>query len=132
MNNLKNILDENPKSADLLRAYLRKAIMMTNLDDGALVSIAEYVEALTADNESIANTLQENYRFLFDFFDINKLIISILYDSEHKVFRYRINKYDLVDRHETESNDFSTRKEAEAEAVNYSFKTLEAILCETE
>lgn len=131
MKTIREVLDENPKSADLLRAHIRKAIIMTNADDGMLGSIAEYIEALTVDNESIANTLQENYRFLFDFFDANDLIISVVYDGEHKVFRYRVDQKDVVNQHETESNDFSTRKEAEAEAVNYSFKILEAILCET-
>ncbi len=129
MTTIRDMLDDNPKSADLLRVYIRQTYLTNDPDETGFV---EYIETFTVDNERIAMLLQDNYRFLFDFFDINKLIISILYDSEHKVFRYRINKYDLLDRHETESNDFSTRKEAEAEAVNYSFKTLEAILCETE
>lgn len=129
MTTIRDMLDDNPKSADLLRVYIRQTYLTNDPNETGFV---EYIETFTVDNERIAMLLQDNYRFLFDFFDINKLIISILYDSEHKVFRYRINKYDLVDRHETESNDFSTRKEAEAEAVNYSFKTLEAILCETE
>lgn len=128
MTTIRDMLDDNPKSADLLRVYIRQTYLTNDPDETGFV---EYIETFTVDNERIAMLLQDNYRFLFEFFDTNDLIISVVYDGEHKVFRYRVDKHDVVDQHETESNDFPTRKEAEAEAVNYSFKTLEAILCET-
>lgn len=128
MTTIRDMLDDNPKSADLLRVYIRQAYFTIEEDP---TGFAGYIEAFTVDNQRIAMLLQDNYRFLFEFFDTNDLIISVVYDREHKMFRYRVDKHDVVDQHETESNDFPTRKEAEAEAVNYSFKTLEAILCET-
>lgn len=128
MTTIRDMLDDNPKSADLLRVYIRQTYLTNDPDETGFVS---YIETFTVDNERIAMLLQDNYRFLFEFFDTNDLIISVVYDGEHKVFRYRVDQKDVVNQHEIESNDFSTRKEAEAEAVNYSFKTLEAILCET-
>ena len=128
MTTIRDMLDDNPKSADLLRVYIRQAYLTNDPDE---TGFAGYIEAFTVDNERIAMLLQDNYRFLFEFFDTNDLIISVVYDGEHKVFRYRVDQKDVVNQHQIESNDFSTRKEAEAEAVSYSFKTLEAILCET-
>lgn len=128
MTTIRDMLDDNPKSADLLRVYIRQTYLTNDPDETGFV---EYIETFTVDNQRIAMLLQDNYRFLFEFFDTNDLIISVVYDSGHKVFRYRVDQKDVVNQYEIESNDFSTRKEAEAEAVNYSFKTLEAILCET-
>lgn len=128
MTTIRDMLDDNPKSADLLRVYIRQTYLTNDPDETGFV---EYIETFTVDNERIAMLLQDNYRFLFEFFDTNDLIISVVYDGEHKVFRYRVDQKDVVNQHQIESNDFSTRKEAEAEAVSYSFKTLEAILCET-
>lgn len=125
------LLEMNPLSAEKVKTWFMRKMMDSMEEENIPEEFKLHMIKEGISYEQISGVIENNPAALFEFFDANDLIISVVYDSGHKVFRYRVDQKDVVNQYEIESNDFSTRKEAEAEAVSYSFKTLEAILCET-
>lgn len=78
----------------------------------------DFAQTQVLDYESVAVFIDVNPRSAFDVFDANEVYIQISVDIENNCFRYSF------DGGKVESNDYSTRKEAESAAVEAAFKIL--------
>lgn len=116
--NLKEMMDDNPKSAELLREWLK--VMIANSASEAADDFKMILDAFTVDNEAVYSIIKDNVRSLFDFFDVQDIFISIQRNYSDDTFSWSIE--------EINGHGYSFRKDAEEHAVNYAFKQLEAKL----
>jgi hypothetical protein len=113
------LLETYPKVADAIKEfYYRKMIDSLQEDNNIPEEFKDMVKAKQFDNEYFATFIDNNPRFLFDIFDANNILIQISIDIENNCFRWSF------DGGRVESNDYTSRKEAEASAVEEAFKIL--------
>jgi hypothetical protein len=117
------ILENHPKCTIVVKQwFLDKMLESLNLES-LPEDFKESVRSQGINNDKIAKMLDGSPRALFDVFDSHKVYVQISVDlrGTTPVFRYCFG--DIV-----ESIDYSTRKEAETEAIIEAFKILEAKL----
>lgn len=117
------ILENHPKCTIVVKQwFLDKMLESLNLES-LPEDFKESVRSQGINNDKIAKMLDGSPRALFDVFDNHKVYVQISVDlrGTTPVFRYCFG--DIV-----ESIDYSTRKEAETEAIIEAFKILEAKL----
>lgn len=113
------LLETYPKAAKVIGEFYNNKLIdsMNDSAEGVSEEFKEMLKQQSFDNEYVASFIDSNPRFLFDVFDINEIYIQITVDLENKCFRYSFDG--LI-----ESNDYLTRKEAEAAAVEQAFEIL--------
>lgn len=114
-----NLLKTYPKTAmlvckkvqnDFVQSYMERN---PNASEEELKGAAEFIK-----NEEVAILVGKQPRSLFDFFDNHFVFISIIYNN--------INKWELrINDKSKKGKYYSTRREAEYDAVEQSFKILE-------
>lgn len=113
------LLETYPKAAVAIKEfYYGKMIESLQEDNEIPQEFKDMVKAQQFDSEYIATFIDNNPRFLFDIFDANNILIQISIDIENNCFRWSF------DGGRVESNDYASRKEAEASAVEEAFKIL--------
>jgi hypothetical protein len=113
------LLETYPKVADAIKEfYYRKMIDSLQEDNDIPEEFKDMVKAKQFDNEYFATFIDNNPRFLFDIFDANGIYIQITVDLENNCFRWSF------DGGRVESNDYTSRKEAEAAAIEQAFEIL--------
>ncbi len=113
------LLETYPKAAVAIKEfYYGKMIASLQEDNDVPEEFKDMVKAQQFDSEYVATFIDNNPRFLFDIFDSNKVFIQISVDIENNCFRWSF------DGGHVESNDYTSRKEAEATAVAEAFKIL--------
>ena len=113
------LLETYPKAAVAIKEfYYGKMIDSLQEDNEIPQEFKDMVKAQQFDSEYIATFIDNNPRFLFDIFDANNILIQISIDIENNCFRWSF------DGGRVESNDYTSRKEAEASAVEEAFKIL--------
>ena len=113
------LLETYPKVADAIKEfYYRKMIDSLQEDNDIPEEFKDMVKAKQFDNEYFATFIDNNPRFLFDIFDANGIYIQITVDLENNCFRWSF------DGGRVESNDYMSRKEAEAAAIEQAFEIL--------
>ena len=113
------LLETYPKAAGVIKEFYNNKLIDSMNDSSERVSeeFKEMLKQQSFDNEYVATFIDSNPRFLFDVFDINEIYIQITVDLENKCFRYSFDG--LI-----ESNDYLTRKEAEARSIETAFEIL--------
>jgi hypothetical protein len=113
------LLEKYPEAAKVINEFYNNKLIDSMNDSSEVVSeeFKEMLKQQSFDNEYVASFIDSNPRFLFDVFDVNEIYIQITVDLENKCFRYSFDG--LI-----ESNDYLTRKEAEAAAVEQAFEIL--------
>jgi len=113
------LLETYPKAAVAIKEfYYGKMIDSLQEDNDIPEEFKDMVKAQQFDSEYVATFIDTNPRFLFDIFDANNVLIQISIDIENNCFRWSF------DGGRVESNDYTSRKEAEAIAVEEAFKIL--------
>jgi hypothetical protein len=113
------LLETYPKAAGVIKEFYNNKLIDSMNDSSERVSeeFKEMLKQQSFDNEYVATFIDSNPRFLFDVFDVNEIYIQITVDLENKCFRYSFDG--LI-----ESNDYLTRKEAEARSIETAFEIL--------
>ena len=114
------LLETYPKAAGVIKEFYNNKLIDSMNDSSERVSeeFKEMLKQQSFDNEYVATFIDSNPRFLFDIFDANNVLIQISIDIENNCFRWSL------DGGRVESNDYTSRKEAEASAVEEAFKIL--------
>lgn len=118
------LLEKYPEAAKVINEFYRNRMMNSMETDDVPDEFKEMLKQQSFDNEYIATFVDASPRMLFDAFDDNKIYIQITVDLENKCFRYTFDG--LI-----ESNDYPTRKEAEARSIETAFEILNEQLCQT-
>jgi len=117
----KEMLDANPKAASKVHDFYLNQ-MLNALDNQDLPDhFKEYLEDKGISMDNIADMMDANPRQLFDVFDEYDIIISITYNRKSSKFCYFVNE----DKNKLQ---FSTRKEADKDAVSTALTLLETKL----
>ena len=117
----KEMLDANPKAASKVHDFYLNQ-MLNALDNQDLPDhFKEYLEEKGISMDNIADMMDANPRQLFDVFDEYDIIISITYNRKSSKFCYFVNE----DKNKLQ---FSTRKEADKDAVSTALTLLETKL----
>jgi len=115
------MLDANPKAASKVHDFYLNQ-MLNALDNQDLPDhFKEYLEDKGISMDNIADMMDANPRQLFDVFDEYDIIISITYNRKSSKFCYFVNE----DKNKLQ---FSTRKEADKDAVSTALTLLETKL----
>lgn len=110
-------IEKYPKCKVLLKGHI-KSILKQIQDKFKTEEATELPEISDELVESMmADVITSSPRFLFDFFDENKVFINILHEGGY--FKYSIYK------HEVDDLSYSFRAEAEIDAFQKAFDTLE-------
>ena len=113
------LLETYPKAAVAIKEFYYGQMIESLQEDNEIPQeFKDMVKAQQFDSEYIATFIDNNPRFLFDIFDANNILIQISIDIENNCFRWSF------DGGRVESNDYASRKEAEASAVEEAFKIL--------
>jgi hypothetical protein len=114
------LLETYPKAAGVIKEFYNNKLIDSMSDSSERVSeeFKEMLKQQSFDNEYVASFIDNNPRFLFDVFDDNNIFIQITVDIENNCFRWSLDG-GLV-----ESNDYTSRKEAETVAVEQAFEIL--------
>lgn len=113
---LEELFEKYSKAADAIRESYTE-ILLNSLDNVEDEDAKEFAKSIFND-EYIISFIENSPRSTFDFFDNNNIFIQISVDLENNCFRYSF------DGGKVESNDYSTRKEAEVGAVEKAFEIL--------
>lgn len=116
--NSKTLLENYPKAADVIRQHFVDKLVESLKDADLPDDFKEFARQQEIDNDKIASLIDSQPRGLFDIFDDHKIFTQISVDIENKCFRYSF------DGGRVESNDYDTRKDAEAAAVEKAFEIL--------
>lgn len=113
------LLETYPKAAIAIKEfYYGKMVESLTEDSDIPQDFKDMIKTQQFDSEYVATFIDNNPRFLFDIFDSNSIYIQITVDMENTCFRWSF------DGGHVESNDYASRKEAEAEAVEKAFQIL--------
>lgn len=119
MNGLE-LLKENPKAALVIKQFYLERLLEGLKDESLPEDFKEIVRQQGIDEEKIAVFIDSSPRNLFDVFDKNKIYIQIgvdYNDGGAVVFRYSFDG-------KVESNDYSSRLDAEKDAIVQAFNLL--------
>lgn len=123
------LLKEYPKAALVVKQWLLNQLLESLKDDSVPEEFKQQIITDGIEDERIAALIDASPRGLFDCFDSQKVYINIApvcigINTENKKveYLYGINIFESVDY--TVTFTYSTRKEAEKEAVIEAFKIL--------
>ena len=116
--NGKTLLETYPKAADVIRKHFMDKLLESLNDADLPDDFKEFARQQDIDNDKIGGLIDAQPRGLFDVFDTNNVFIQISVDLENKCFRWSF------DGGKVESNDYTSRKEAESEAIGKAFEIL--------
>lgn len=122
---VQELFEKYPKAADAIVKSYSESFMKSLENTNTPEEFKEFARQQQIDHEYVMDFIEGSPRGTFDFFDENKVYIQISVDVENKCFRYSF------DGGKVESNDYDTRKEAEAAAVEKAFEILNEKLCQT-
>lgn len=115
------LLETHPKAAVKIREWFMEKMLdsLKHSEGDVPEDFKEYVRQQGIDNERVAKILGSNPRTLFDVFDENQLYIKIdVFTGEGVKFSWSINS------EEGGASFYTSRKEAETDAVTEAFKML--------
>ena len=124
MNGLE-LLEKYPEAAAVIRQFYTNELVESLKGGNYPDEFKQFALAQPLDNEYIAEFINTAPRGLFNVFDDNDIFIQISVDIENKCFRWSF------DGGKVESNDYTSRKETEAAAVEKAFEILNEKLCQT-
>jgi hypothetical protein len=120
------LLEKYPKAAEVVRIHFLKKLAESLKNTKIPEEFLSYVQEQGITNNMVANLIDGQPRLLFDVFDENQIFIQINNWSENGKdetmgahFSYLIN-FSL-----SNAFNYSSRKEAELEAVQKAFELLE-------
>ena len=113
------LLEKNPESAKLVIDWFFSKMIESLNGSSVDEEFRNFMREQALDNDKMGVMIDANPRMLFDVFDANDVFIQITIDLENKCFRWSFDG-GLV-----ESNDYTSRKEAEQKAIEQAFKLLE-------
>ena len=116
--NGKELLETYPKAAEIVRKHFMDKLLESLNDADLPDDFKEFARSQEIDNDKVGGLIDAQPRGLFDVFDDNDVFIEISVDLENKCFRYSFNGGRV------ESNDYTTRKETEVEAIKGAFEIL--------
>ena len=111
------LLQTYPIASVKVKGWFMEKMLNTLKDDTIPEEFKDYVRQQGIEDEKLANIVGDNPRALFDVFDDNEIFIDVIFDHEHRVFRYSFDG-------NVESINYTLRKDAEADAVAEAFKLL--------
>ena len=112
------LFEKYPKAGKVVVEYFTKIFMDSLNNEDITDEFKEMAKTEVLNSEYIQDFIEGNPRGLFDVFDANDVFIQISIDLENKCFRWSF------DGGRVESNDYTSRKEAETIAVEEAFKIL--------
>jgi adenosylcobinamide amidohydrolase len=112
------LLETYDKAAVVIKQFYLQHMLESLNDENLPENFKDFVKEQGIDNDTVAVMITASPRTFFDVFDTYKIYIQITVDIENNCFRYSF------DGGKVESNDYTTRKEAELEAVKMAFQTL--------
>jgi hypothetical protein len=116
--NSKELLETYPKAAEVVRKHFMDKLLESLNDADLPDDFKEFARQQEIDNDKIASLIDSQPRGLFDVFDNSDIFIQISVDLENKCFRYSF------DGGKVESNDYTSRKEAESASIEAAFEIL--------
>jgi len=116
--NGKTLLETYPKAADIVKQHFTEKLLESLNNADLPDDFKEFARQQQIDNDKIGELIDSQPRGLFDVFDENAVFTQISVDLENNCFRYSF------DGGRVESNDYTTRKEAEIAAVEKAFEIL--------
>ena len=119
------LLEQNPESAKLICSYYLEIMIESLKDEGLPEDFKESIREQGIDNEKISAIIDGNPRNLFDFFDDQELFIDINISID-KTFSYSI--IEALTSVIKPTKTFSSRKDAEKDAINKAIAKLESTL----
>jgi len=119
---MKELVKLYPEAAEAMRRYFLERMLESLNDESLPENFKEYAREKGVSMDNIIGMLEGNPRATFDFFDDNELYIQITGDNLS-------GWYWEVEANN--DNKCSTRKQAEAEAVEESFRILNERICQT-
>lgn len=117
---MKQLLEDHPKTATVLKQWLLEKMLNGLKDDRLPEDFKEMVRKEGITDDKVVGILENSPRSMFDLFDNHKVFITIIPVREQS-YGAKINDVDYQDR-------FSERIHADGFAVLEAFKILEAKL----
>ena len=116
--NGKTLLETYPKAAEVIRKHFMEKLLESLNDADLPDDFKEFARQQEIDNDKVGGLIDAQPRGLFDVLDSNKVFTQISVDIENNCFRWSF------DGGRVESNDYTTRKEAEIAAIEKAFEIL--------
>jgi len=113
------LLENYGKAANVVKDfYLAKFLESMEDSENLPENFKEFAKEQGIDNDTVAKMIDAMPRALFDAFDAHKVYVQITVDIENDCFRWSF------DGGHVESNDYTSRKEAETAAIEKAFEIL--------
>lgn len=112
------LLETYDKAAVVVKQFYLSHMLESLNDDNLPENFKDFVREQGIDNDTVAVMITASPRTFFDIFDNHKIYVQISVDLENNCFRYSF------DGGRVESNDYTSRREAELEAVKVAFEML--------
>jgi hypothetical protein len=113
------LLENYGKAANVVKDfYLAKFIESMEDSENLPENFKDFAKEQGIDNDTVSKMIDAMPRALFDAFDAHKVYIQITVDLENNCFRWSF------DGGHVESNDYTSRKEAETAAIEQAFEIL--------
>jgi hypothetical protein len=117
--NSQELLENYGKAANVVKDfYLAKFIESMEDSENLPENFKDFAKEQGIDNDTVSKMIDAMPRALFDAFDAHKVYIQITVDLENNCFRWSF------DGGHVESNDYTSRKEAETAAIEQAFEIL--------
>lgn len=110
------LLEKYPYATDVVRQWFMEKMIESFKDQSVPQDFKDFMRKQGIPNENIVKILDGNSRALFDVFDDNNLIISVVHTENG--FTWDVN-------HVKNISYYSSRKEAELAAVERAFQILD-------
>ena len=113
------LLENYGKAASVVKDfYLAKFLESMEDSENLPENFKDFAKEQGIDNDTVSKMIDAMPRALFDAFDAHKVYIQITVDFENNCFRWSF------DGGHVESNDYTSRKEAETAAIEQAFEIL--------
>lgn len=113
------LLENYGKAASVVKDfYLAKFLESMEDSENLPENFKDFAKEQGIDNDTVSKMIDAMPRALFDAFDAHKVYIQITVDLENNCFRWSF------DGGHVESNDYTSRKEAETAAIEQAFEIL--------
>jgi len=122
---VEKLIADNPLTRVELKEWFLKKLMESVEDFDKDDAFKEFMINSGITDDQIVTVFKEGGRAALDMFDEKEVIINIKHNWKTKKFSYYINN-------DKESGSFSTRKEAEANALSQAVKMLEEKLTQNQ
>jgi len=116
--NSKELLEKYPKAAAAIIDHQTNVFRESLESSDISPEFKEFAKTQVLDYETVGSFMDINPRGVFDVFDTNQVYIQISVDIDNNCFRYSF------DGGRVESNDYSSRIDAEKAAIEKAFEIL--------